>query len=93
MISIVQNLDEQRCFVCGSHRDLELHHMMHGNANRRLSTKWGLVCWLCRTHHTGRFGVHNDIELDNKVKRAAQTAFEVMYGHTLWMETFRKNYL
>ena len=93
MISIVQNLDEKRCFLCGSHRDLELHHIMHGSANRRLSTKWGLVCWLCATHHRGRFGVHNDIVLDERLKRTAQKAFEELYGRSKWMEVFRKNYL
>ena len=93
MISIVQNLDDERCFVCGSRRSLELHHIMHGSANRRLSTKYSLVCWLCRTHHTGSIGVHNDYKLDEKLKQTAQKAFEEMYGHGLWMETFRKNYL
>ena len=93
MISIVQNLDEERCFLCGSHRNLELHHIMHGTANRRLSTKYGLVCWLCRPHHTGRIGVHQDPILNEKLEQTAQRAFEAMYGHTEWMNLFRKNYL
>lgn len=93
MTSIVQDLSEERCFVCGSRRQLELHHIMHGTANRRISTRTGLVCWLCKYHHTGPFGVHSDAELNKKLQRAAQTAFEYKYGHRQWMELFKKNYL
>lgn len=92
MKSIVQ-AEEDRCFVCGSRRDLELHHIMHGTANRRLSTQWGLVCMLCHTHHTGRLGVHYDPILNERLQKEAQKAFESRYGHTRWMVTFRKNYL
>ena len=91
--SIVQDLDEPRCYVCGCVRNLELHHCMHGNANRSLADKYQLVVWLCRDHHTGRIGVHSDIILDERIKKAAQRAFEAKYGHGLWMKTFRKNYL
>jgi hypothetical protein len=93
MISIVQDLTQERCFVCGSMRGLELHHIMHGTANRRLSTRYGLTCWLCRTHHTGRYGVHNNAELNHKLQEEAQKAFEKAYSHTEWMKIFGKNYL
>lgn len=92
MNSIVQD-GEPRCFVCGSMRELELHHMMPGVANRRLSTRYGLVCWLCRTHHTGRLGVHSDTDLMEKLRQEAQTAFERTHSHAEWMTIFRKNYL
>ena len=93
MTSIVQDLNDERCFVCGSVRNLELHHIMHGTANRRLSTTWGLTCWLCRTHHTGRLGVHTDPILNERLQKEAQRAFEKRYGHSKWMMIFRKNYL
>ena len=93
MKSIVQDLEEERCFVCGSHRALELHHIMHGTANRRHSTRFGLVCLLCHTHHTGRLGVHSDPILNERLQKVAQKAFESRYGHVMWMKTFRKNYL
>ena len=93
IISILQNLDEPRCYVCGSYRNLELHHVMSGNANRNLSTKYGLVVWLCRDHHTGKLGVHSDYILKERLEKKAQKAFEAIYGHKMWMETFRKNYL
>lgn len=93
MNSIVQDLSEERCYLCGSVRDLELHHIMPGTANRRLSTRYGLTCWLCRTHHTGRFGVHSNAELNRILQQEAQTAFERTHTHAEWMMIFGKNYL
>lgn len=91
--SIVQDLEEERCFLCGSRRNLELHHIMHGTANRRLSTKYGLTCWLCRAHHTGVFGVHNNAWLNRQLQQEAQRRFEGKYNHAEWMRVFGKNYL
>lgn len=93
MKSILQDMDEPRCYVCGCQRNLEVHHAMHGTANRSLATKYNLVVWLCRDHHTGRIGVHSDIILDERIKKDAQRAFEKIYGHSKWMKVFRKNYL
>lgn len=91
MNSIMQK--DERCYVCGCTRDLELHHVMSGTANRKLSERYGLVVFLCRDHHTGRIGVHQDIFLKNRLERDAQRAFEMEYGHARWMQVFRKNYL
>ena len=93
MKSIMQDMEEPRCYVCGCQRNLEVHHAMHGTANRSLATKYNLVVWLCRDHHTGRIGVHSDIILDERIKKDAQRAFEKIYGHSKWMKVFRKNYL
>ena len=93
MKSIVQDLDERRCFLCGSVRDLELHHIMHGSANRRLATKHQLTCWLCRTHHAGRFGVHQNADLNRRLQQEAQTAFEKTHTRAEWVNIFGKNYL
>lgn len=91
--SIVQDLTVERCFVCGCTRGLEYHHIMHGTANRRLSTRYGLTCWLCRSHHRGRNGVHYNAELNRKLQETAQKAFEKTHSHTEWMKIFGKNYL
>lgn len=91
--SIVQDLTEERCFLCGCRRDLELHHIMHGTANRRLATRYGLTCLLCRSHHTGKFGVHSDAELNTKLEKLAQKAFEKTHTRQEWMDIFGKNYL
>lgn len=93
MKSIVQDLDNARCYVCGSRRNLELHHIMHGMANRRLSTSLGLTCWLCYFHHRSNHGVHSDSELNRQLQQAAQTEFERTHTHSEWMKIFGKNYL
>ena len=93
MKSIMQDMTEPRCYVCGCVRNLEVHHAMHGTANRQLATQYGLVVWLCRDHHTSSIGVHSDIILDRRIKKDAQRAFENIYGHSRWMQVFRKNYL
>lgn len=93
MTSIVQDLSDERCYVCGSQRNLELHHIMHGTANRRISTRTGLVCFLCRTHHTGQYGVHRNSALDTALKEDAQRAFERTNTREEWMKLFKKNYL
>ena len=92
MNSIIQT-GEPRCYVCGSMVNLEIHHAMHGTANRKLAEKYHLTVWLCRDHHTGRLGVHSDPIIDERIKKDAQRAFEAQYGHSMWMQTFRKNYL
>ena len=84
MTSIVQDLSDERCFVCGSQRNLELHHIMHGTANRRIST---------RNCHTGQHGVHRNIILDTALKKVAQRAFERTNTREEWMKLFKKNYL
>lgn len=92
VISIMQE-GEPRCYICGTTQNLELHHAMHGYANRKLADRYHLVVWLCADHHRGKIGVHNDIVTDERIKRDAQFAFEQIYGHSAWMRVFRKNYL
>ena len=90
--SIVQE-DMSKCYICGKTFGLEIHHVMSGNANRKLSTRWGLVVALCRDHHQGPLGAHQDIIMKERLEKDAQRAFESRYGHGAWMNTFRKNYL
>lgn len=40
------------CFVCSSPY-VEVHHIMYGTANRKLSDKYGLIVPLCQEHHRG----------------------------------------
>lgn len=90
MNSIVQDLSVERCFRCGKHTELDLHHIMHGSANRRWSTRFGLLCWMCRDCHTL---VHIDALENKRLQRIAQQAFEKKYSRAEWMKIFRKNYL
>ena len=90
--SILQD-GEPRCYVTGSRQNLERHRIMSGTANRKLSEKYGLWVWLSHEAHTGKHGAQYEKELNLRLKRDAQTAFEAIHGHKAWMETFRKNYL
>lgn len=89
--SIVQK--ERECLICGDTYHLELHHIIYGTANRKLSDKYGLTCYLCKYHHTGRAGIHFNKEMDDKVKRFAQTKFEEVYKDKDFREIFGKSYL
>ena len=91
MKSIIQK--DKECYLCGSTRNLELHHIMFGS-HRPKSTKFGLLVWLCAFHHRdNRHGVHGNRELDVWFKQLAQNCFEIIYGHEMWMEVFGRNYL
>ena len=88
---IVECMDN--CFVCGSPY-VEVHHIMYGTANRKLSDKYGLVVPLCQEHHTGSTGVHFKRSLDLCLKKLAQEKFDDLYGaNTSFKEVFGKNYL
>lgn len=90
--SIIQQGDP-RCFICGRVTGLQLHHVMSGTANRKLSDQYGLTVWLCMDHHTGPDGVHLNRQRGNSLKRLAQIAFEARHSHDEWMEVFKKSYL
>lgn len=80
-----------RCFICGAY-GVEIHHIM-GGANRKNSTKYGLVVPLCRGCHTGDNGVHMNRDRNDALKRIAQSRFEQKYSHDEWMSIFGRNYL
>lgn len=83
--------DEPRCFFCGSTRDLQTHHCIHGTANRKLADKYGLTVILCRRHHEM---VHMDVGMDIALKMEAQRAWEKQYGsRDDFMRVFGRSYL
>lgn len=89
--SIIQ--DDDMCYVCGN-PNTEVHHVMYGSANRKLSDEFGLVVHLCSEHHRGRAGVHFNHPFDICLKKIAQMRFEAVYGaHTHFREVFGRNYL
>lgn len=86
MKSILQS--EKRCWLCGTTRNLNEHHIFFGNPNRKNSEKYGLKVWLCMEHHTGsNYSPHHDRDIDLHLKRIAQKAFEERFGSR---EDFRK---
>ena len=91
MKSIIQE-DTDYCFICGRY-GTEIHHCIYGNANRKLSDKYGLVVGLCYEHHRGNRGVHFNRELDLELKRTAQRVFEDTYQNEKFLAIFGRNYL
>ena len=86
--SIMQK--EKVCYVSGSQRDLDLHHIFHG-IRRKAADKWGCWCWL-------RHDIHMDLhdrnsELDRMLQQECQKRFEEIYSHEEFMEVFGKSYL
>ena len=87
--------DLKRCYVCGCTQGIEVHHIIHGTANRKLSDKYGLVVGLCYQHHRGDFGVHgkNGQPLNLKLKIKAQETFTEVFPDLSFREIFGKNYI
>lgn len=90
MRSIMQK--EQRCYICGYTKTLEVHHCLHGTANRKNSERYGLKVFLChQCHDKVHFGQSRI--LDEYLCREAQKAFEEKYSHEKFMEVFHRNWL
>ena len=90
--SIIVNCMDN-CFVCGSPYT-EVHHVIYGTANRKLSDKYGLVVPLCHEHHRGQTGVHFNRDFDISLKKLAQEKFNAVYGaNKSFKDIFGKNYL
>ena len=95
MTSIIVT-DLKTCWNCGSVRDVEVHHCIHGTAGRKLATKYHLVVGLCPECHRGTYGVHgkHGAYLDRQLKELAQTKWENKYGtRDQFREIFGKSYL
>ena len=89
--SIIQ--EDKSCYICGSVVRLEKHHIFAGHANRPISERENLWCWLCHEHHTGTEGAQYDKELNLKLKQDAQYAYEQNHSRSDWMRLIGKNYL
>lgn len=89
MDSIIQK-NPHRCFICGSHRDLEWHHV-YGGAMRDKSEKYGLKVRLCHyCHNEPPNGVHQNKEIRLKLQAFAQRKAMEHYGWS--KEDFRKEF-
>ena len=92
-ISSIVTTEYHKCFICGSERNIENHHVFFGVANRKLSDKYGLTVPLCSYCHRGQNGVHKgNYQLDLYIKRYAQMQFEKEYSYEEFMELFGRNY-
>lgn len=95
MKSIIQDLEDKKCFICGSYNWIELHHIF-GGANRKKSEKYGLVVYLCHDcHNEAPNGVHHNAERMRILRSYAQKKAMKHYGWTTqeFIKLFGKNYL
>ena len=103
MKSILGYKDRERwssCYLCEKlHQDhsikiTDMHHMISGTANRKLSEKYGLKVRLCIPHHTaGPEAVHLNHETMEILQKEAQRAFEKHYPNLDFRKIFGINYL
>ena len=84
---------DKYCRVCGTTYNLHTHHIFNAS-NRKHSEKYKLTCILCANCHTGSRGVHNNRELDLKLKREYQQKFESEIGsREEFQKIFGKSYI
>lgn len=94
--SIIHDLEERSCLVCGTTQNIHIHEVFFGTANRQLSVKHGLCVCLCSRHHNGsNEGVHLNRTLDMKLKKHGQKKAMEHYGWTTeqFIKIFGKSYL
>lgn len=94
--SIIHDLDERTCIVCGATQNTHIHEVFFGNPKRQLSIKHGLCVCLCARHHNGsNEAVHFNRTLDIKLKKYAQQKAMEHYGWTVdeFIKIFGKSYL
>lgn len=91
--SILSN--EKVCFRCGTPLDLHKHHIFFGNANRKMSERFGCWIWLCARHHNmSDEGIHFDRAYDLEIKQMCQEEWENRMGdRAAFIRTFGKSYL
>lgn len=78
--SIIQE-DLTRCYFCESTKNIHIHHVFHGTANRKLSEKYHLIVALCATHHNmSNYSVHHNRGMDLMLKSVGQEAFTKHFG-------------
>ena len=89
--SIICQLEQ--CYQCGTTQGLQVHHCIHGTANRTLADEDGLTVYLCWRCH-GRLH-DSDKRLDNKLERLAERRYLEHYGKTIpdFIARYGKNYL
>lgn len=92
MRSIIQ--EEKRCYICGSTRWIEIHHV-YGNAYRTKADRYGLTVPLCHECHNEPGGVHYNGEIRQKLQAHVQKKAMEHYGWTEdeFRSLFGQNYI
>ena len=78
--------DMTKCVLCGN-PNVEIHHAIHGTANRKIADKYGLTIPLCHEHPLGVLGPHLNRTVDLAYIKSAKQAIESQVGTR---EEFRK---
>ena len=93
--SIIPGDKKGRCYICGSHVNIQNHHIFFGNGNRKNSDYCGLTVHLCLEHHKeGKMSAHKNREVNYRLRQIAQRAFEREYGsREQFMKIFGENCL
>lgn len=92
--SILQTDFREKCYICGTTKDLQIHEVFFGTANRKKSIKYGCCLTLCAYHHNAsNQAVHYNHELDIQLKMEMQRRFIKVYPNVDFRKVFGKNYL
>lgn len=86
---------EKQCYICGSHRMIEEHHVF-GGPDRKTSERYGLKVPLCKyCHNEPPNGVHQNAENRQKLQAYVQGIAMKHYGWDMatWRSIFGRNYL
>ena len=93
--SIIQT-HMDHCFVCGTKDNIHIHEVFFGTAHRQISIKEGLCVALCGKHHNlSKNGVHQDHELDLRLKQLFQAEWLSQHNNNLdaWFKLFRRSWI
>ena len=71
--------DERECWICHSPY-VDCHHIYGGVGRRPISDKEGCYVFLCRAHHLGAMGVHQDAKLMSYFRADCQRRWEEREG-------------
>lgn len=88
------------CYCCGAETNLEVHHVMHGTANRRIADADGMTVYLCSRCHRMLHDSKNGAEMDDALKKAGEYVWIKKYGKgnmeqciAQFRQRYGKNYL
>lgn len=82
------------CYLCGTTRDLEEHHIFLGNPLRKISEANGFKVRLCPyCHRLTRNSVHQSRQTDLKLKEACQRKYEETHTREAFIKLIGRNYL
>ena len=91
--SILQN-EMNECYFCGTTKNLHIHEVFFGTANRQKSIRYGCCVSLCAIHHNlSNNSVHFNKEMDLNLKRTMQKKFIEVYPNLDFLKIFGKNYI